>query len=305
MLDALGDSVTGAGPAAFWIWVLAGIAGAAAAFWYGFAYLRKARLVEDTPTARLRSAPQGFIELDGACYLLDGEPIVSPLSGRRCTWYSYKVQERNADRSSGEKAWRVVEAGVSESLFLLRDETGECVVDPEGADVVGAEKRTWTGSGADRTARAAPRFGSGDFRYTEELLLPAAPLFAIGYLRTHDGVGNWDTAAEVRALLSAWKKDQPALIERFDTDRDGEISLTEWERARNAARAEVDALRRDAATRPGLNVLTAPPDGRPFILAASPQRRLARRYRWRAIAGLCGFFLSTATTLYLMVQRFG
>ena len=97
---------------------------AVAAFVAGLTGLRRVRHIEDVPTARVRSAPQGYVELIGRAHAMDGEPIIAPLSQTPCCWYRFRVE-----RADG-KDWRTVDSGVSDGIFLLRDETGECVVDP-------------------------------------------------------------------------------------------------------------------------------------------------------------------------------
>ena len=55
-------------------------------------------------------------------------------------------------------------------------------------------------------------------------------VYALGGFRSVSGTGNGVTEDAVRALLAEWKQDQDALERRFDRDRDGSISLEEWER---------------------------------------------------------------------------
>ena len=57
----------------------------------------------------------------------------------------------------------------------------------------------------------------------------------LGQFRTHSSTGQRYLQAEAAALLAEWKQDQPALVERFDRDRDGRVSLAEWEQAREEA----------------------------------------------------------------------
>ena len=139
---------------------------------------------------------------------------------------------------------------------------------------------------------------------TVRLILPDSPVYALGWLRTHGNAASWNVADEVRELLATWKRGQPALKARFDVDGDGSIDLDEWERVRDAARAEIETLRATQAAEPGLTVLGRPADGRPYVLAAAPQERVARRYRWTAAGGLSAFVLSSAAALYLMAVRF-
>ena len=55
-----------------------------------YATLARKRLIEDTPTSRIRSAPQGFVELAGVAGVFEGEPIIAPLTQRPCCWYRYR-----------------------------------------------------------------------------------------------------------------------------------------------------------------------------------------------------------------------
>ena len=59
--------------------------------------LHQARLIENTPTAKIRSAVQGYVELNGQTLLMNGPVIVSPLSGKTCVWYRYKIEEKIED----------------------------------------------------------------------------------------------------------------------------------------------------------------------------------------------------------------
>jgi len=99
-----------ASPQDFWIWcailgVMAALSG------YGiFHFIRRARLIEDTPTAKVRSAAQGYLELIGRGKYLGDKPLVAPLTGTPCTWYSYKI-EREATRSSAKSTAASKRAG--------------------------------------------------------------------------------------------------------------------------------------------------------------------------------------------------
>jgi hypothetical protein len=136
-------------------WMVAGIAivltiaGFAGAFYF---FMRK-RIMEDTPTSKIRSAAQGYVEIDGTGDLLEGPPIIGPLTGKTCTWYSYKIEERR--RSGKNSNWHTLEKAISDELFLIIDDTGQCIIDPEGASVTPAEKDVWYG--ASSRPRRGPR----------------------------------------------------------------------------------------------------------------------------------------------------
>ncbi len=49
----------------FWLLAACLAAGAAYSFWYAFKAWARNRIIEDTPTSRVRSAAQGYVELNG------------------------------------------------------------------------------------------------------------------------------------------------------------------------------------------------------------------------------------------------
>jgi hypothetical protein len=265
--------------------------------------------MEDIPTSRIRSAAQGFVELEGMAELMKGDPVLSPLTGIECTWYRYKVERRV--RSGKNRHWRTVHKGTSEALFLLRDDTGLCVIDPDGATVVPHQKLVWFGH-SERPAHI-PRgntpwwsqLGGGRYRYTEERLLPGYPLYGMGLFRTVGGANEtYNTREEVRELLANWKANPAQLKQRFDRDGDGEIDLDEWQRARGMALAEVKERQRERARQPGIHTLSQPTDRHPFLLSAKSQHELCARYRWYSVGGLAAFFLTGGGAVWALALRF-
>lgn len=251
----------------------------------GFSALRRYRLIENVPTAKVRSAPQGYVELIGRAEMLSGEPVVAPLSKLECCWYRYRVEERHG------KDWRTVNSGTSDALFMLRDETGECVIDPEKAQVDSVHTKTW---------------GMGRERFHETRLMHGDPLYAIGWFRTVGASqGGADTLQNItREILREWKRQPQTLLERFDRDRSGAIDVEEWELARKAAqqRAQEELLHSEPV--PARHVLVRPPDGRTFLLANREEAALVRGYKWRAILGLGGFLLAGSATALMVTAQF-
>jgi hypothetical protein len=261
---------------------------------YGVLYYgRRAWRLADTPIARIRSAPQGYVELYGRAGLLPGPPILAPLSALPCAWFRYRVEER----SEGGR-WRPLDQGDSDSLFVLDDGTGQCVIDPEGADFIKTRRDIWYGS--PNGARTHALWGIGAaYRYTEQRILPGEELHAIGRLRTVGGLRETpDTQREVAELLERWKRD-PQRMALFDRNRNGRIDPDEWEAARRAAHRQVQREQLEQATEPDVHVLADPGDPtRPFIIAAfREEERLIRYFHWRAagcllLALLAGGLLS-------------
>jgi hypothetical protein len=80
-------------------------------------------------------------------------------------------------------------------------------------------------------------------------------------------------------LLTEWKQDKTALLARFDADRDGEINLDEWERARQAASDEVDRAHLDIRLKDGIHLMQKPAHGRPYLIANREVTTLVRHFR--------------------------
>lgn len=292
-------------------WMLSGFTMvlAGSSFIAMFRFVHRSRLIQDTPTSRIRSAHQGYVELEGSAELLPGEPVLSALSGTRCTWYSFKVEEyRRGSRGGGR--WRTIRSGNSKELFLLRDETGECVIDPEGALVTPSRKSVWYGSHREWPFGTPPTTGrsllGGRYRYTEQYIQATDHLYALGLFRSEGGGHHQpDMGDELRLLLAEWKRDQASLLERFDMNRDGRIDPQEWEQVRRAAEVEVGKQVRERQSGPVTHILSQPKQGRrPFILSTLPQDSLSSRYRWYAMGSLSGFLLVGVVASWILSVRF-
>jgi hypothetical protein len=301
-----------ADPSDFWfaVWML--VVAIAGGGWFAFRWLHVARMIEDTPTSRIRSAAQGYVELAGRCSALDGSVNLAPLTQRPCVWWRYRIQRRtgSTSRAGRRRSWRTVSSGRSEQPFLLDDGTAQCIVQPSGAEVLTGESTTWHGDTPWPTqvpghGLAGAMFGEREYRYFEERIYEHEQVCILGGFRTHAGAGHRDTQAEVAALLAEWKQDQARLVERFDADDDGHVSVAEWERAREEARQTVVQRGLDEPLQPALHSIGRPEGGRLFLVAAFAEADVARRYRRRAIAAFAGFAAATYALGWLLQDVFG
>jgi hypothetical protein len=276
--------------------------------------IRIARLIEDTPTSRVRSAAQGYVELAGQALPLPETRNLAPLTQRPCVWWRYRISKK-VESGSGKnrrQRWQTVASGRSSIPFLLDDGTGTCIVKPDGAEVVTTETTTWYGAtpwpaagGPGSRSAAQWLMSSGrDYRYAEERIYEHEKIYALGDFRSSASNVERDFAAEQAALLSEWKQDQPALLQRFDADADGRIDLAEWEAAREAARRTVIERQLDRPTHENLHALCKPA-GRLFLLAALPPGDLAKRYRRRALWSFVGFVVGVYALGWLIQDTFG
>lgn len=261
-------------------WPPALAAMAVVSFFAWVANYRRYRHVHDVPTSRVASAAQGYVELFGKSGCIPDAPITAPISGKPCCWYSYQVEQKSSDDK-----WRTIDSGESLAHFLLIDETGECVVSPDGAEICYTQSKCWT---------------EGNRRYTEELLLPQGHLYVLGEFRTTGGANTeLDEKSDITALIAEWKKDQPALVARFDTDKSGQLDLREWEQARLEAQREVRKRHGEIGARDGVHLMCKPRDGRVFIIAGEVPDRIGRRYAFWSWAHLAFFFAAGIASLFL------
>jgi len=233
---------------------------AAVAFVAWMLSLRRMLAIGGTPTSKIASAAQGYVELVGRTLPHPGGALRSRFSLLPCVWYQYSVEQRETDGK-----WHKTESGRSDDSFLLDDGSGLCLVDPENAEIL---PRTTEVSTMGR-----------DYRCTESLILPKEQVYAIGEFSTVGGENaDLNRERDVSELLAEWKRNKPGLLEKFDLDKDGQISEKEWMLARSQARREVRKVHNEIRTQPGTHMLHQPRDGRLFLISNIDPQSLHRRY---------------------------
>lgn len=242
-----------------WIIIL-GLIGTIGFFaWMG--NTRRSRLILDTPTSRIASAAQGYIELKGRAKQAEDTLLLSKLTLLPCVWYRYLIERR---RSDDDRSYEVVERGASDDTILIDDGSGQCYIDPDHAEIITCHKQVWR---------------KEDYRYTEYLLSPLDTLYAIGEFTTLGGANtDLDFKEDLNALLAEWKRDKAGLHERFDLNNDGEIDPREWELAVLEAKREVARQHGEIRLRDGVHLMRKPKDGRLFLLSNLPEEKLVRKY---------------------------
>ena len=83
------------------------VAACAGGAWWFVRRFSQARHLLDTPTSKIRSAAQGYVELYGLLEELPEATVRGPLTGKPCLWWRFRIEEH---QSSGKKrSWRVIE----------------------------------------------------------------------------------------------------------------------------------------------------------------------------------------------------
>jgi hypothetical protein len=261
-----------------WLWCLIPIALISLFAWYSA--LQRLRTISGTPTSRIGSAAQGYVELIGR-----GRPgpaaLISKLRVLPCLWYRWKVEERD-----GENKWSTLDQGESSDYFVLRDDSGECIVDPEHAEIITKHCDEWS---------------EGNYRYTEWKLIQDDYIYVIGEFKTVGGSNTTITHDElVKQILSEWKMDNADLLKRFDLDNNGVLDMREWMLARSAAKREAEKRINEALAEPDTSFMVRPRNGRLFLISNLDHNKLALRYKLWAWGHIVILFGSLAGLSWLM-----
>jgi hypothetical protein len=262
-----------------WLWCLGSMAIISLFAWYSTLY--RLRAISGTPTSRIGSAAQGYVELNGRGKVYD-TPILSMYTFLPCLWCRYKLERRNSDN----KGWHTEESGENSAPFLIDDGTGKCVIDPQGAEILTRHMDSWT---------------KGDYRYTEWKLLDIDNIYALGEFKTIGGSNTTLTQDEfVKQVLSEWKMDNTDLLKRFDLDNNGVLDMQEWMLARSAAKREAEKRLNEVLAEPDINFMLQPSDGRLFLISNLDQDNLALRYKLWAWAHIVILFGALGGLAWLM-----
>ena len=222
------------------------------------AAFKRAQAIAQLPTSRIGSAAQGYVELYGRASLEKDFINVAPHSGKQCLWFRYRMYERD------DKNWREINNAVSSATFEINDATGVCRVDPDDAEVLGADRHTSYRDG---------------YKHVEDILFGGGKIYVLGEFSTLNAAPHAVSLSEdVSHLLSDWKKYPKQLHKRFDLNHDGHIDLQEWELARRLALHTVEKEHAQLRQASHVNIMRAPKNSRLFLISSLSPQKLRQRY---------------------------
>ena len=254
---------------------------------YGFVLLHRKRAIADVPRSRLRSVAMGFAEVSGTARMRT--QVMGPYSGIPCVACRFLAEEEDEDR----RGWRTIESGQSPDWFVLEDETGSIVVDPDGANLV---------LGRDyRTIELAEGWLGRRRRYTEWRLHPGETACVIGTVRRVRSL-VFEQRAALHDRLRDIKQD-PARLASFDANHDGRIDTEEWGNVVRVARQEVarEAAAAEAPRQVDELILGKGKGEKTFVITDRTEKDLVRSLAWKAgLALLSGAALAGAEAFALL-----
>ena len=308
--------------AQFILWAALLLVASGYAVYLAYRSFKKSRLIEDMPTSRIRSASQGFTELIGIGKP-HGKHLSAPLSATPCLWWYYSIEQYKSSGKSNR--WVTLESGTSEQPFHIDDTSGLCLVKPEGADLMTRHTKKWQGrlrhplggpggkstNTLGRLLNTNIGIGIGigigkRYRYTERLIKENDPLYILGHFST-DSSGRRSLSIEKMTgnILRSWKGNFTNLLEKYDTNNDGELDIAEWKDVQQAAKKEALRQQRINSQLDKEHVMIKPTaPGLPFLIGCDEQNILSVRYRWRAIGWSLVFLLVGSGATWYISARF-
>lgn len=254
------------------VWGTAALAAGPWLFQRSFRDWRTRRLIQNTPTARIRSMAMGLVEVSGVA--VTRCDLVAPFSGRPCAWWELDIA------TQGRKGvWSVVHRNQSRHPFYVRDETGLALVDPAGARATLGDQVEEECSGIalpdvyadylrDQHLGAAALWRMGRMRFRERLLEDGQRTFVFGTAAPRPQAVDLSDADGAQAIPSA-----PVIV----TSTAPVLDVAELHAQRiRALDAEVTGVIRRGASDPT------------FIISQQSERDLAFQLGLRASAELVG-----------------
>lgn len=202
---------------------IAGICIGLGVFAFGFRILRKKWLIDNTPTSKVRSVAMGMAEVKGKA--AQRGMLKSRLCMTECAFFKFLI-ERQVKDSKGRTHWEVVEQGASSNYFYVEDETGKLLVDPLDVEDI-----------MDPDYCVTDTKGGKVMRYTEWYIQPGDNIYIFGTVRKFNDNIN-DRKERLAQKLRELKANKGKLMQ-FDADKDGQISVEEWDKAVKAAEEEL------------------------------------------------------------------
>jgi hypothetical protein len=182
--------------------VLAGPVG----LYFGFRALRIRRLIENTPTSRIRSMAMGLVELNGK--VASRSRVAAPFSGRPCAYWEIEIATRTSSSRSGTRQWSTVHRNRSGHPFYLLDDADVALVYPQGAECrlnFGVEEETrglgvpepYSGYMEQQGLALRAVWALGPMRFRERILEDDSMVYVLGraYPRAQSTAVSWDEDA--------------------------------------------------------------------------------------------------------------
>ncbi|MBL7084538.1 MAG: hypothetical protein ISS43_00325 [Candidatus Omnitrophica bacterium] len=281
-------------------------------FFWGFKRLRRKRLIENIPTSTIRGLAMGLVELSGRAEKTN--VLKSPLTNTECILYKYLVEEYRSSGKSGR--WVTIASGNSfYSPFWLNDGTGKIMVLPQAAELflpVDYEfrtgiRRTMPATLVEFMEKNGIRYkgwlSRRSLRFKEWFICPDENVYVLGSAKKTD-IHRKDYRDQLTQRIKELKED-PQKMKEVDLDKDGQISMQEWDSA--VAKMEQTLLEetlKNAAVENPTDVMIGKGEVETvFVISDHSEKELTKRLSRECLLGIFGgAALSLVLLGYLLVR---
>ena len=172
-------------------------------FWWRSVVLFK-RTVEDVPTSKVKGVFYGLNEVKGSAK--SDAPLQTYLTEGSSVWYEWSISEhwrktetyRDKDgkrKTRTKSGWREVDSGGNYQSFFLMDDTGELLIEPEGAEVEAPTTMSYSCSPSDpiyyeKGPHQAIANSTHRRRFSESSLAPGDDLYVLGPAKLREEVAQ-------------------------------------------------------------------------------------------------------------------
>lgn len=247
------------------------------AFASGFRALQLQRLLQNTPTARIRSLAMGLVEVQGKVWARSR--ATAPFTGRACAWWEVELQTPRGG-NKGVRRWHTVYREQSNSPFYLKDDTGTALVYPQDADIRAGDviEEETMGLGVPEPYAS----------FMESRQLGLRALWMIGAMRFRER--RLEDGAAVYVLGRAHPKPHAVAVsmdeEALEATGTDAIGAKHVRRGDGECTAVIRRGERDPA----------------FLISARSERTLTMEYGFKAYGGLLGGPLLTMFGLWCLIE---
>jgi hypothetical protein len=291
----------------------------------GFHQMKRQRLVEDMPTSKNRSAPQGLVELQG--YAWPVEKTVRCTKLNDCASYSILLQEYRRNGRKNSYWVTVFEAKVAAD-FLLLDPTGAIYVNTESAEKeVRIRETNWEGLSTElqqqllnttlvgaNAAGFPPTPGilgslfGGRFRIVEYFVTLGSPVLALGEFKTYSAKPFKITPSTGLSKFFEKVKSDPNLkigtsTKYFDLDKNGKVEPDEVRRGMHyLARSLMNttAPETDAPDIPYYGTISNS-ENHPLYVADAHRNMVAQDNPWSGLLTFLGGVALIVAGIYMLI----
>lgn len=259
-------------------------------FGLGFSRLKLKRLIENTPTSKIRSMAMGQVEIKGQA--VDLTTFIAPFSQRQCVYYQYKIQKLVKDKNGSH--WSTFESGDTKTVpFYIQDDTGRALINPAGAEIDISDSYDHKATEFSSVPGHIVEFlnarnieintffgGTRELRFIEGILFPGQPVYVLGCCQTnHENLAS----ARRQKLIETLKKlkQNPQLMAKFDQDHDGKISAEEWEVARHVVEEKLMASDPQQES-----VFVGQGGNQSFLISDKDEKKLVSSFNLSAVGGI-------------------